>query len=142
MAEQSAADPRCTCEGLTAAYLPGSHLSTCPMAYRPAVQVGPSATGTNPPVAERSPADNVRIAFAAPQLLDSLLAVEWGGSADDEDGESCDCCPNCIAPSPDSDHMENPGIHYAHCELRDSLDAALGVKSERVVHPAYAKAAL
>lgn len=81
---------------------------------------------------------NARLIAAAPQLLDSLLAVEWAGSMDDEEsGDAFDCCPNCMAPVADFDA---PGIlvHYAHCELRDSLDAALGVTSPRQIHPAHA----
>lgn len=70
-------------------------------------------------------------------LADSLLAVEWAGTGEDADGDLIDCCPNCIAPIGDAE-IEGSGVHYAHCELRDALDAALGVKSERVVHPAHA----
>lgn len=61
----------------------------------------------------------------ATQLLDSLLAVEWAGDAGDSD-----CCPNCGAiGGPDSDVFD--GLHTPGCELRDSLDAALGIRSPR-----------
>lgn len=73
---------------------------------------------------------DIRLIAAAPQLLDSLLAVEWAGSKQDAHGDEVECCPNCGAP--------HGGFHYQHCELRDSLDAALGVPSERIVHPARA----
>lgn len=71
------------------------------------------------------PPTGARVRAAAPQLLDSLLAVEWAGSDDGPDfPEQIDCCPNCGAAA--------PGPHLTGCELRDSLDAALGVTSPRV----------
>lgn len=85
--------------------------------------------------------DLIREALALiPQLLDSLQAVEWGGALviDEEHGDCVDACPNCYAPAPDLE-IEGAGQHYAHCELRDSLDAALGVTSQRIVHPEHAK---
>lgn len=69
---------------------------------------------------------NGHLIAAAPQLLDSLLAVEWAGSDDGQDfPDQIDCCPNCGAP-------EEGGRHFTNCELRDSLDAALGVTSPRL----------
>lgn len=68
---------------------------------------------------------------AAPQLLDSLLAVEWAGSVlDDVCGDELDCCPNCFAVIGDAE-IEGSGLHTPDCELRDSLDAALGVTTPR-----------
>lgn len=58
------------------------------------------------------------------QLLDSLLAVEWAGTDFNEDADEIDCCPNCGG-------VTTLG-HFTYCELRDSLDAALGVKSPRL----------
>lgn len=76
-----------------------------------------------------------RVRAAAPQLLDSLLAIEWSGFIEDDD-DAVECCPNCFAPIGDAE-IEGSGVHYAHCELRDSLDAALGVTSQRRIHPAH-----
>lgn len=60
------------------------------------------------------------------QLLDSLLAVEWAGT--DMDGNG-DYCPNCGGAEKSPDSSDG---HYTGCELRDSLDLALGVKSPRI----------
>lgn len=76
---------------------------------------------------------NAHLIHAAPQLLDSLLAVEWGGAFENDDADLIECCPNCLAPASASDNTA--GIHYAACELRDSLDAALGVTSPRISLP-------
>lgn len=72
---------------------------------------------------------------AAPQLLESLLAVEWAGFTEDDRGDFVDACPNCLSPIGDPE-IEGSGLHTPTCELRDALDAALGVKSPRaeVVH--------
>lgn len=84
-----------------------------------------------------------RVRAAAEALLQSLNAVEWAGTMPTDDGrDEFDACPNCGAPAADDEAPEIfDGRHYAHCELRDALDAALGVTSPRVVHPAHAKAA-
>lgn len=67
---------------------------------------------------------NAALIAAAPQLLESLLAVEWAGNRlDDVTGDDIDCCPNCGAAL--------GSLHTPRCELRDSLDAALGVTSPR-----------
>lgn len=68
---------------------------------------------------------NVTLKAAAPQLLDSLLAVEWAGSDMTDEGDFFDVCPNC-------GESEASGYHTVGCELRDSLDAALGVTSPRL----------
>lgn len=67
---------------------------------------------------------------AAPQLLESLLAVEWAGNEEDEFGDIPDACPNCGAFAGDAE-IEGSGLHTPTCELRDALDSALGVKSPR-----------
>lgn len=75
------------------------------------------------------PVANARLIAASPALLDSLLAVEWAGAMFNDDGDYFDACPNCAGA---------PTVgHYVGCELRDALDAAHGVKSPRVVHPAH-----
>lgn len=75
---------------------------------------------------------NIRLIAASPQLLDSLSAMEWAGSGEDEVGDYTDECPNCGASAADA---EAPavfdGLHFVGCELRDALDAALGVTTER-----------
>lgn len=67
---------------------------------------------------------DTRLFVAARLLLDSLLAVEWSGNEEGTDGlDDYDCCPNCGAAL---------GSHHTPtCELRDALDAALGIKSPR-----------
>lgn len=79
-----------------------------------------------------------QLVAAAACLRDSLLAVEWAGSDEDADGDLVDTCPNCGATFGDPEKGLT-GLHFAGCELRDSLDAALGVTSPRVVHPAHEK---
>lgn len=78
---------------------------------------------TNTPTEEVSKAD-ARIFAAGEALVDSLLAVEWAGTDRDEHGDEYDCCPNCGAAL--------GSAHTPGCELRDSLDAALGVTSPRL----------
>lgn len=82
-------------------------------------------TDLGPPDYSDAAAD-ARLLAAAPQLLESLLAVEWAGEDETEElFETEDCCPNCGAAAAGK-------LHFTHCELRDSLDAALGVTSPRL----------
>lgn len=88
----------------------------------------PVGLGSLAPTAEELA--NVRLKAASVALLESLLAVEWAGTDETEElFETEDCCPNCGAAAAGK-------LHFAHCELRDALDAALGVTSPRmeVVH--------
>lgn len=73
---------------------------------------------------------DARLISVAPQLLESLLAVEWAGSDSDEDDDLIDVCPNCGATFGDPEKGLT-GLHTPGCELRDALDAALGVTSPR-----------
>lgn len=87
--------------------------------FRDDVPVGLGKVG--PTHEERA---NITLQAAAPQLLDSLLAVEFGGTAFDDNADEFDCCPNCQGA---------PTLgHFVGCELRDALDAALGVTSPRI----------
>lgn len=73
---------------------------------------------------------NAALIAAAPALLEALLTAEWAGTDEDETGDLVDSCPNCGALH--GDHEIFDGLHTPTCELRDALDAALGVSSPRM----------
>ena len=61
---------------------------------------------TNPSCMEQWPKDAPVLA-AAPEMLEALKAVEWGGEWDDGEGTRHPACPFCDALESSAEHTED-----------------------------------